>query len=119
MCRPGFRVTPEGNCVEEESSFIMLVKGAQIIDVSLTPGDNTAGFLTPIVGIDNGLQIDYDRKNNVIFWVEGKEDDDENVSSKLLIDICLLFFVVCCSAQFGLHLMAEAIKLNFWDWIQA
>lgn len=79
MCKPGFRVTPEGNCVEEESSFIMLVKGAQIIDVSLTPGDNTAGFLTPIVGIDNGLQIDYDRKNNVIFWVEGKEDDDENV----------------------------------------
>lgn len=80
MCKPGYRTTPEGRCHEEESSYIMLMKGSQIIDVSLTPGDNTAGFLTPIVGIDNGIQIDYDRKNNVIFWIEGKEDDDENVS---------------------------------------
>lgn len=58
----------------------MVMKGSQIIDVSLTPGDKTSGYLTAIVGIEGGLQLDYDRKNQNIFWVEGKEDDEENVS---------------------------------------
>jgi len=41
-----------------------------------------SGYLTPIVGIENGHQIEFDRKNEAIFWIEGKEgkdagDDDE------------------------------------------
>lgn len=56
------------------------MKGSQIIDVPATPGDNKAGFLTPVVGIDKGVQIEYDRKNSIVFWVEGKENDDDNVS---------------------------------------
>lgn len=57
----------------------MVMKGSQIIDVSLTPGDKTGGFLTAIVGIEGGLHLDYDRKMQTIYWVEGKEDDEENV----------------------------------------
>lgn len=78
-CKPGYNITFDGKCTEIESSFIVLMKGAQIIDVSLTPGDKTSGFLIPIVGVENGLQVDYDRKSDLIYWVEGKEDDDENV----------------------------------------
>lgn len=59
----------------------MVMKGTQIVDASLTPGDLTSGFLTPIVGIENGIQLDFDRKTEMLFWVEGKEDDDENVSN--------------------------------------
>lgn len=58
----------------------MVMKGSQIIDVSLTPGDKTSGFLTAIVGIEGGLHLDYDRKSQNIFWVEGKIDDEDNVS---------------------------------------
>lgn len=57
----------------------MVMKGSQIIDVSLTPGDKTGGFLTAVVGIEGGLHLDYDRKMQTIYWVEGKEDDEENV----------------------------------------
>ncbi|KAJ8949001.1 hypothetical protein NQ314_008307 [Rhamnusium bicolor] len=77
-CKPGFKLNPDGRCIEEDTAFLMLMKGSQIVDVSLTAGDNSAGFITPIVGIDHGIQIDYDRKNSVIFWVESKDDQGEN-----------------------------------------
>lgn len=77
-CKAGYRSASDGRCIEEESAFLMVMKGTQIIDVSLTPGDVTTGFLTAIVGIENGIQIDYDRKTDSIYWIEGKQDDDEN-----------------------------------------
>jgi low density lipoprotein-related protein 2 len=63
----------------EEVPFLMVMRASQIIDVTLTPGDKTSGFLTPVVGIEGGIHIDYDRKKQVLFWVEGKDDDEENV----------------------------------------
>lgn len=63
----------------EEVSFLVLVKETQIIDVSLLPGDKTSGYMVAIVGIENGIQIDFDRKTETLFWVEGKEEDSENV----------------------------------------
>lgn len=77
-CKPGYRITGDGKCIEEDVSFLMVMKGTQIIDVSLTPGDKSSGYLTPIVGIEGGMQLDYDRHLHQIFWVQGKEDDDEN-----------------------------------------
>lgn len=77
-CRPGFRVTSDGRCIAEETTFLMVMKGSQIVDVSLTPDDKSTGFLTPVVGLDSGIQIDYDRKKETLFWVQGKQDDDEN-----------------------------------------
>lgn len=58
----------------------MVMKGSQIVDVALTPGEKgAAGFLTPIVGVENGLQLDYDRNNERIFWIEAITKDAENV----------------------------------------
>ncbi|XP_066998103.2 low-density lipoprotein receptor-related protein 2 [Anabrus simplex] len=77
-CRPGFRISADGKCTEEETPFLMVVRASQIVDISLNPGDKTSGFLTPIVGVEKGLQIDFDRKTETIYWVQGKEDDEEN-----------------------------------------
>ncbi|KAJ8924543.1 hypothetical protein NQ315_000691, partial [Exocentrus adspersus] len=77
-CKAGFKLNSDSRCIEEDTSFLMLMKGSQIIDVPLTPGDSSTGFITPIVGIENGVQIDYDRKNNLIFWVESKDEQAEN-----------------------------------------
>lgn len=77
-CKPGFTVISDGRCTEEEKPFLMVMRGTQIIDVSLTPGDQSAGLITPIVGIEHGLQIDYDRRSNSIFWVESKDGSEEN-----------------------------------------
>lgn len=52
----------------------------QIIDVSLTPGDSKSGHITPVVGIDNGRYIDYDRKEHMVYWLQskGSGEDTEN-----------------------------------------
>jgi low density lipoprotein-related protein 2 len=72
----------------EEVPFLMVMRASQIIDLSLTPGDKTSGFLTPVVGIEGGIHVDYDRKKQVLFWVEGKDDDEENVRN-----ICSTFIL--------------------------
>ncbi|XP_063240571.1 low-density lipoprotein receptor-related protein 2 [Bacillus rossius redtenbacheri] len=77
-CKPGYRMSPSGNCTEEETPFLMVMRASQVIDLALNPGDKTSGYLTPIVGIENGMQLDFDRKTEMLFWVEGKEGDDEN-----------------------------------------
>ena len=74
-------ITCDLGVLTEEVPYLIVMRASQVIDVSLTPGDKTSGFLTPVVGIEGGLQIDYDRKKQVLFWVEGKEDDEENVSN--------------------------------------
>ncbi|KAG0730038.1 Low-density lipoprotein receptor-related protein [Chionoecetes opilio] len=60
--------------------YLMVMKGSQIVDISISKPDDkgTAGFLTPIVGLENGLEVDYDRKNERIFWIEGISKDSEN-----------------------------------------
>ena len=60
----------------------MVMKGSQIVDIALNKPDEkgSAGFLTPIVGLENGREVDYDRKNSRIFWVEAASKDSENVS---------------------------------------
>ena len=59
----------------------MVMKGSQIVDVSLDPAKKgAAGFLTPIVGVENGMELDYDRSNARVFWIEANEEGSENVS---------------------------------------
>ncbi|CAH1397949.1 unnamed protein product [Nezara viridula] len=78
LCKPGNKLVDEEKCVEEETALLLVMKGAQIVDVSVTPGDRTSGFLVPIVGINVGLQVEYDRKSEIVFWVEAKEEESEN-----------------------------------------
>ncbi|XKL63596.1 hypothetical protein PGB90_005960 [Kerria lacca] len=77
-CKPGYKVTKEGNCVEENIDYLLVMKGTQIIDVSLTPRNKSTGHITPVVGIEGGVMLDYDRVNDVLFWVQGVKDDEEN-----------------------------------------
>lgn len=79
----------------------MVMKGSQIVDVALTPGEKgAAGFLTPIVGVEHGLQLDYDRNGDRIFWIEAVEEDSENVCILMItFSFVYQFFVVCFLSQ--------------------
>ncbi|XP_060535234.1 low-density lipoprotein receptor-related protein 2 [Cylas formicarius] len=77
-CRAGFKLTPEGRCAEDDAPFIMLMKGTQIVDLALTPGDVSVGSVTPVVGVENGKQIEYDKKTDTVYWLEAKTDDEDN-----------------------------------------
>lgn len=52
-CRPGYRLAEQGKCVEEEKPFLLVIKGSQIIDLSLTPEEQvkfTPNFLEDCEG---------------------------------------------------------------------
>jgi low density lipoprotein-related protein 2 len=82
ICRPGFRLQNEKTCVEEETPYLMIIKGSQIVDHSLQNDDKT-GFFTPVVGIENGRVLDYDRLNGDVYWIEGSESADNGTIFKL------------------------------------
>lgn len=49
----------------------MILRGSQVVDVSLTPGETKTGYITPIVGVEGGRFIEYDRRNRLIYWLQG------------------------------------------------
>lgn len=76
-CQVGFRLF-NGQCLEEEIPYLMVLRGSQIVDVSLLPRSIKTGYITPVVGVESGKFIDYDRKEKMIYWLQTKDDDDEN-----------------------------------------
>lgn len=80
-CKPGYRLQDaDGRCLQEENSYLMVLKANQIVDVPLNGGDARAGALSPVVGIDGGIGLDFDRKGEMLYWIQsrGGEQDDEN-----------------------------------------
>lgn len=58
----------------------MVLRGSQIVDVSLD-GTGKAGLLAPVVGLQGGAHLDYDRQAHQLFWLQatsGDGDDNEN-----------------------------------------
>jgi hypothetical protein len=90
MCGPGYNLNSDGKrCELEDTPYLMVVKGNQIIDQSLS--DDTKGFFTPIVGIENGRVLDYDRLNGELYFVEGNDLLD-NVRGELFFKMFLNYF---------------------------
>ncbi|XP_040583657.2 LOW QUALITY PROTEIN: low-density lipoprotein receptor-related protein 2 [Lepeophtheirus salmonis] len=77
-CRPGFRRGDDGSCIEKDNPFLMVIKENQIVDLSLMPEDKSIGYFTPVVDIKYGVSVDYDIKNQEIFWVETEMGDQTN-----------------------------------------
>lgn len=50
----------------------------QIVDVSLKPGDVKSGYITPVVGVEGGRVIDYDRRDHMVYWLQAKENDEDS-----------------------------------------
>ena len=77
-CFAGYKLLTDGHCIVEETPYLMVMRGSQIVDVSLNPSDNRAGYIWPVVGIEGGNVVDYDRRDRMIYWLQQKEGDDEN-----------------------------------------
>ncbi|XP_074098383.1 low-density lipoprotein receptor-related protein megalin isoform X1 [Cotesia typhae] len=77
-CLSGYKLTSTGGCAEDDMPYLMVLRGSQIVDMSLTPGESKSGFITPVVGIEGGTVIDYDRRDRKIYWLQSKDDDNEN-----------------------------------------
>ncbi|KAK2724586.1 hypothetical protein QYM36_001171, partial [Artemia franciscana] len=79
-CRPGYRATDKTQCSEEETPFLMVMKGTQIVDLSLIPSSEAGamGRIAPVVDVGGGKDIEFDRKGELIYWIETQEKDEEN-----------------------------------------
>ena len=78
-CRPGFRLVDDAECRESENPYLIVVKKNQIVDISSNPDDDAnRGHITPIVGLGVGQSVDYDAKEQVIYWVEMGSKGDTN-----------------------------------------
>lgn len=63
-----------------DTPYLMVMRTTQLVDMSLTPGEKTTGYFTPVIGIENGHDFDYDKKKSVLYYIQLEEDDKENVS---------------------------------------
>ena len=76
--RSGSSGEESGRCTPIDTPYLMIMKTTQIVDQSLTPNEKSAGFFTPIIGVENGYDFDYDRAEGFIYYVQLREDDKEN-----------------------------------------
>ena len=55
----------------------MVMKGTQLVDLSLTSGASTRnnGFFTPLIGITNGYEFDFDKEKEFIYYLENSDND--------------------------------------------
>lgn len=79
-CPPGYGQdrTSGGRCIPVETPYLMVMKGSQLVDLSLTPNDKSTGFFTPVIGIENGFDFDYDKQQGNLYFTTLREDDREN-----------------------------------------
>ncbi|XP_015791351.1 low-density lipoprotein receptor-related protein 2 [Tetranychus urticae] len=81
-CPPGYatdRSANSGRCIPIEVPYLMVMKGSQIVDLQLSASDtSTTGYFTPVIGVENGYDFDYDRKEGFIYWIQSKDDSREN-----------------------------------------
>ncbi len=77
-CRPGFRLGNDGACIERDDNFLLIAQGNRISDLSLMPNDNSRGYFTPVVNVKETVSVDFDAKNQVIYWTEVEEEDQKN-----------------------------------------
>ncbi|XP_077257889.1 low-density lipoprotein receptor-related protein 2-like [Temnothorax americanus] len=77
-CQVGFNLLPDGRCMEEETPYLIVLRSSQIVDVYLTPKETKTGYITPIVGVEGGRLIEYDRRDRIIYWLQGKDGDSKN-----------------------------------------
>ncbi|XP_076061029.1 low-density lipoprotein receptor-related protein megalin isoform X2 [Oratosquilla oratoria] len=77
-CRAGFKFTSDGKCQQDDKPYLILMKGSQIIDLPLNPDEASAGHFTPIVGVEQGQQLEFDHKEARIFWLQAASEESDN-----------------------------------------
>lgn len=78
-CRPGY-VSQGTACKPVEEPYLMVMKQTQLIDLSIT-GNKSTNYFTPVIGIDNGFDFDYDKKEEMVYWIKMREPAQEKNSN--------------------------------------
>ena len=78
-CPPGYVQGTDSNskCIQVETPYLMVMKGSQLVDLSLTTTSNTKnnGFFTPLIGITNGYEFDFDKEKEIVYYLENSDNE--------------------------------------------
>ncbi|XP_032801941.2 low-density lipoprotein receptor-related protein 2 [Petromyzon marinus] len=70
-CPSGWNLGPDGRtCQKEDRPFLIVVRSSIIFGISLDPNQTSNDAMVPISGISNGYDVDFDDRNQFIYWVE-------------------------------------------------
>lgn len=77
-CPPGYsQQSSDNTCIQVETPYLMVMKGSQLVDLSLTATTNTRnnGFFTPLIGINNGYEFDFDKEKEIVYYLENSDNE--------------------------------------------
>ncbi|GAB0191560.1 low-density lipoprotein receptor-related protein 2 [Grus japonensis] len=67
----GWMLSPDNrNCMRVEHPFLIAVRDNIIYGISLNPEEKTNDAMIPIAGVQNGVDVDFDDSEQMIYWVE-------------------------------------------------
>ncbi|XP_019378305.1 PREDICTED: low-density lipoprotein receptor-related protein 2 [Gavialis gangeticus] len=70
-CPSGWTLSPDNvNCMRVEQPFLIAVRDNIIYGLSLNPEEKTNDAMVPIAGVQNGVDVDFDDSEQMIYWVE-------------------------------------------------
>ncbi|KAI1884877.1 hypothetical protein AGOR_G00214390 [Albula goreensis] len=70
-CPSGWTLaTDQINCVRVEDPFLVVVRDSIIYGIPLNPEDKTNDAMVPVAGLQNGYDVEFDDRDQMIFWVE-------------------------------------------------
>ncbi|NWU34611.1 LRP2 protein, partial [Hylia prasina] len=70
-CPSGWILSPDNrNCMRVEHPFLIAVRDNIIYGISLNPEEKTNDAMVPIAGVQNGVDVDFDDTEQMIYWVE-------------------------------------------------
>uniref|UniRef100_A0A8D0H975 Low-density lipoprotein receptor-related protein 2 n=1 Tax=Sphenodon punctatus TaxID=8508 RepID=A0A8D0H975_SPHPU len=70
-CPSGWTLSPDNvNCMRVEQPFLIAVRDNIIYGISLNPEEKTNDAMVPIAGVQNGVDVDFDDSEEMIYWVE-------------------------------------------------
>ncbi|XP_030630936.1 low-density lipoprotein receptor-related protein 2 [Chanos chanos] len=71
-CQSGWNLNSDGRtCTKDDTPFLMVVRDTVIMGIPLDPNDTSDNAMTPVSGITKGKDIDFDDKEQFVYWVEG------------------------------------------------
>ncbi|XP_054913786.1 low-density lipoprotein receptor-related protein 2 isoform X1 [Poeciliopsis prolifica] len=70
-CQSGWKLdSDQRTCIKDDSPFLMVVRDTMIFGIPLNPNDTSNNAMAPISGITKGQDIDFDDKEQYVYWVQ-------------------------------------------------
>uniref|UniRef100_A0A3Q3BE47 Low-density lipoprotein receptor-related protein 2-like n=1 Tax=Kryptolebias marmoratus TaxID=37003 RepID=A0A3Q3BE47_KRYMA len=70
-CQSGWKLDTDKRTCIKETPFLMVVRDSVIFGIPLDPADPSNNAMAPVSGISQGRDIDFDDKEQYVYWVQG------------------------------------------------